>query len=93
MVTPIHYSVDMKNRLVLKGLDLINNRRFLFLAHDTEVIRSFMMITKTTSQAGMVVYSSPRNKDSGHADAAWAILHAMLYEPIKPIQETTVVFG
>jgi len=52
-----------------------------------------MMITRTTAGNGMVIYSSPRNKDSGHADAAWAIMHSMSYEPIRPQQETTVTFG
>jgi len=93
LATPIHYSVDAKNRLVLKALDVINNGRFRFMAHDTEVIRAFMMITRTTAGNGMVIYSSPRNKDSGHADAAWAIMHSMSYEPIRPQQETTVTFG
>jgi uncharacterized protein YjcR len=93
LVTPIHYSVENKNRLVLKALDVINNGRFKFLTSDTEVIRAFMMIIRTTSPNGMVVYSSPRNKESGHADAAWAIMHAMSYEPIRPQQQTTITFG
>lgn len=93
IATPIHYSVENKNRLVLKALDVINNGRFKFLAHDTEVIRSFMMIARTTSNNGMVIYSSPRNKQSGHADAAWSIMHAMAYEPIRPQQQTTITFG
>lgn len=93
LVTPIHYSVENKNRLVLKALDVINNGRFKFLVADTEVIRSFMMITRTTSTNGMVIYSSPRNKESGHADAAWSIMHAIAYESIRPTQQTTVTFG
>jgi uncharacterized protein YjcR len=93
MATPIHYSVENKNRLVLKALDVINNGRFKFLTQDTEVIRSFMMITRTTSTNGVVIYSSPRNKESGHADAAWSIMHAMAYESIRPQQQTTVTFG
>lgn len=93
LATPIHYSVEAKNRLVLKALDVINNGRFRFMAHDTEVIRSFMMIVRTTSTNGMVIYNSPRNKESGHADAAWAIMHAMAYESIRPQLETTATFG
>ena len=90
LATAINYSNDAKNRLVMKALDVIEKKRFRYLSADTEVTRSFLMITRTTSGSGMIIYGSARNKESGHADIAWAIMHGMAYEPLISIAQTTV---
>lgn len=94
LATPIHYSMDMKTQLVMKALDVIENGRIRWLAKDTEIIRSFLMITKTTTGSGLITYASSRSSNVGHADIAWAIMHALIYEPINHNRrKTTVTFS
>lgn len=81
--TPIHYSMEMKTQLVVKVLDVINTGRFEYLAGDNEITRAFLMITKTTTNSGQITYASSRSVESGHADIAWSIMHAFIYEPIN----------
>jgi uncharacterized protein YjcR len=92
--TPIHYSMDMKNQLVVKALDVINTGRFQYLVGDNEITRAFLMITKTTTNSGQITYASSRNVEAGHADIAWAIMHALVYEPINNDgRKSTAVFS
>jgi uncharacterized protein YjcR len=94
MATPIHYSMDMKTKLVVKALDVIENGRFKYKAGDHEITRAFLMITKTTTGSGLITYASNRSTDSGHADIAWSIMHALNYEPINNDgRKTTVTFS
>ncbi|WFP48523.1 terminase family protein [Methylomonas sp. EFPC3] len=81
-VTPIHYSMDMKTKLVVKALDVIENARLKYRAGDHEITRAFLMITKTTTGSGQITYASNRSTEAGHADIAWSIMHALHYEPI-----------
>lgn len=91
--TPINYSVQTKTELVLKALDLITNGKFQYSAADKEVTQAFMMITKTTTPSGQITYAANRSGDTGHADVAWAIMHAFNYEKIAPRKKTTVSFS
>jgi uncharacterized protein YjcR len=93
LATPIHYSMDMKNRLVLKGLDIMENKRFQFLLGDNELIRAFLMIAQKVTDNGSVTYVSNRTSDAGHADIAWSILHGLAYEPIRPRATATATFA
>lgn len=95
LATPIHYSLEMKNRLVVKALDLIGNRRFNFLDSHKQIVTSFLMIKQTISNSsGVITYSTERTVESGHADEAWAIMHAFAYEPLAGKREgTKVTFG
>jgi uncharacterized protein YjcR len=94
LATPIHYSMEMKTRLVVKALDVIENGRFKYKAGDHEITRAFLMITKTTTGSGLITYASSRSVESGHADVAWSIMHALIYEPINNDgRKTTVTFS
>jgi len=93
LATPINYSMEMKTQLVLKALDVINNGRFKYLAGDNEITRAFLMITQTTTGSGHITFSSSRSAESGHADKAWSIMHALNYEPLAPRRKTTVSFS
>jgi uncharacterized protein YjcR len=86
MAQPIHYSLDTKTGLVIKALDVINNNRFKYLAGDHEITRAFLMITQTTTGSGLITYASARSAESGHADVAWSIMHALIYEPLNTNQ-------
>lgn len=91
--TPITYSIPMKTELVLKALQLIENGQFEYSAGDKEVTQAFMMITKTTSPSGQITYAANRSSATGHADVAWAIMHAFNYEKIAPRKKTSVAFS
>jgi len=91
--TPITYSVQMKTELVLKALDIIENGRFQYSAGDKEVTQAFMMITQTTTPNGQITYSANRSNATGHADVAWSIMHAFIYEPLAPRKRTSVSFS
>lgn len=79
--TPLVYSVELKNRLVLKAQSVIRQRRFEFDASLQEVVSAFTSIRKTTTGA-QITYASDRSRDTGHADMAWAIMHALDNEPL-----------
>ncbi len=91
--TPITYSIPMKTELVLKALQIIENGLFEYSAGDKEVTQAFLMITQTTTPSGQITYGANRNNTVGHADVAWAIMHAFNYEKIAPRAKTTVSFS
>jgi hypothetical protein len=79
----IEYSVASKTALVIKGQNVFRAGRIEFDAGWTDVMQAFMAIrpTLTGSQRG-VTYTARRNGEIGHADIAWAILHALSNEPL-----------
>ncbi|MBU2707700.1 terminase family protein [Zooshikella marina] len=79
----INYSVDTKNQLVLKGLDVIRKGRLAFDAEMTDIPHAFLTIKQTTTPSGQITYSANRTQETGHADVAFAILHALFNEPIN----------
>lgn len=82
-VRAIEYSVASKTALVLKGQSVFRQQRIEFDAGWTDVMSAFMAIRPalTGSQRG-VTYIARRNGKVGHADIAWAILHALSNEPM-----------
>ncbi|QSB01983.1 terminase family protein [Methylomonas sp. EFPC1] len=93
-VTPIHYSMEMKTKLVVKALDVIENNRLKYKAGDHEITRAFLMISKTTTGSGQITYASNRSTEAGHADVAWSIMHALQYEPIdNNARKSTATFS
>lgn len=79
--TPIVYSIETKNRLALKAQSIFRQRRFEFDASLHEVVASFTSIRKTTT-GKQTTYDSGRSQQTGHADIAWAIMHAFDNEPL-----------
>jgi uncharacterized protein YjcR len=79
----IEYSVASKTALVIKGQNIFREQRIEFDAGWTDVMQAFMAIrpSLTASQRG-VTYIARRNGAIGHADIAWAILHALSNEPL-----------
>jgi len=79
----IDYSVSTKTALVIKGQNVFRQERIEFDARWSDVMASFMAIRPalTGSQNG-VTYVARRNGQIGHADVAWAILHALSNEPL-----------
>lgn len=84
----IAYSMEVKNRLVLKGKDVIAGGRLEFDAGWTDMAQAFMAIRKTLTASGRsATYDAGRGDDTGHADLAWAVLHALDNEPLEGMGE------
>ncbi|MBB6158505.1 hypothetical protein HDC30_005763 [Pseudomonas sp. JAI115] len=82
-VTPIHYSVETKNVLVLKAQDTIQTRRIEWDASWNDVAAAFLTIKRGTTGSGLITYSAARTDTTGHADIAWAVMHALYNEPLN----------
>ena len=82
MAMPIHYNPLIKNKLVLKATNVINNKRFEFDEAAVTVAASFINIRKKVV-GEQITYATNRTALTGHADIAWAIMHAMIYEPLS----------
>jgi len=80
----ISYNPEVKSRLVMKAQAVIYNGRFEYDAGAKEVAAAFMSIRKTVTASGnAITYSAGRTDESGHADLAWAIMHALDNEPLQ----------
>ncbi|MGO2703873.1 MAG: terminase ATPase subunit family protein [Pseudomonas helleri] len=93
-VTTFSYSPEVKTRLVMKTWDVINKGRLEFDAGWTDLASSMMAIRKTTTASGrQLTYTAGRNDETGHADLAWALMHALHNEPLEgqTAQNTTIL--
>ncbi|MBB5447096.1 MULTISPECIES: terminase large subunit domain-containing protein [unclassified Paraburkholderia] len=91
----LQYSPEVKTRLILKGLSVIGKGRLKFHAGMTDLVQSFMSIRRSMTASGTrLTYTAPRSEDTGHADLAWACLHALDNEPLEGAQRarSTVEF-
>lgn len=77
------YTPEVKTRLVLKAKDVISRARLEFDAGWRDVAGSFMAIRKELTASGrQMTYTAGRTVETGHADLAWAIMHALDNEPL-----------
>ena len=82
-VRAIEYSVATKTALVIKGQSLFRAGRVEFDQGWSDVMQAFMAIRPALTGSGKgVTYTASRNGQIGHADIAWAILHALSNEPM-----------
>ena len=81
--TSIHYSLETKNTLVLKAQDTIQGSRIEWDAGWTDIAQAFLTIKRGTTGSGQITYSASRTEATGHADIAWAIMHALANEPLN----------
>ncbi|WP_027808292.1 terminase large subunit domain-containing protein [Burkholderia cenocepacia] len=83
-VVALNYSPELKNRLVLKGMSVIGKKRLEFDAGMTDLAQSFLSIRRSMTPSGAkMTYTAARNEEIGHADLAWACLHALDNEPLE----------
>lgn len=81
---PINYSVEVKTRMVLKAQNVMNNGRLQFDAGWVDLAQSFMSIKKALTRSGRhLTYHSGHSDEIGHADLAWACMHALDHEPLE----------
>lgn len=87
--TKLLYSPELKTQFVLKAKDVIHKGRLQFDLSWTDVVASFVAIHKTlTNSERAVTYKAERSEETGHADLAWAFMHALHYEPLAIGEET-----
>jgi len=83
-LTTFSYSPEVKVRLVMKAMDVIRNARLQFDAGWTDLAASLMAIRKTMTPSGRhMTFVAGRTDDTGHADLAWALFHAIHNEPLE----------
>lgn len=83
-LTTFSYSPEVKTRLVMKAWDVIHNGRLEFDAGWTDLASSMMAIRKTMTASGrQMTYVAGRTEETGHADLAWALMHALHNEPLE----------
>ena len=79
----IHYSVETKTAMVLKAKNVISSGRLKFDAGWLDVAAAFMAIRPEITKGGTrVTYVASRAGGAGHADLAWAVMHALQFEPL-----------
>lgn len=83
------YDVALKTQMVLQAQQIIRKERLEFDAGWSDLAASFMSIKKELTKSGQqYTYRSGRSKATGHADLAWATMHALQFEPIDgPTEE------
>jgi len=78
----IHYSIDSKAELVQKAISVIAEGRLKFDTEHYDIAHAFLTIRQTTTGTGLVTYVADRTDKTGHADAAFSVMHAMVNEPL-----------
>lgn len=77
------YNPELKTQLVMKAYNLISRGRLEFDAGAVDIAQSFMAIRKTTTGSGRhITFIAGRNGTVGHADLAWAVMHALDKAPL-----------
>jgi uncharacterized protein YjcR len=80
----IRYDRNTKNQLVLKAADVVGSQRIEWDKDLKEIPASFMAIRHTTTQSGnAMTFVADRSPETGHAEAFWAITHALHNEPLN----------
>ena len=81
-IVSIHYSAESKAELVTRGIDIFHNRRIELDAGRTDLAKALMTIYQTSADGGTITYKARRTNTTGHADLAFALLHALSFEPL-----------
>jgi len=86
----ITYSVETKARMVLKAKHLISRRRVEWDAGQTDIPLAFLAIRQTMTPTGrQMTFQASRSDTTGHADVAWAIMHALDRVDFRDFEDTT----
>jgi uncharacterized protein YjcR len=89
-VARYRYDVALKSRMVMQAQQIMRKGRLEFDAGWSDVAQSFMAIKRALTAGGhQMTYHSGRNKKTGHADLAWATMHALHHEPIDGLADDT----
>ncbi|WP_227369825.1 terminase large subunit domain-containing protein [Halomonas sp. M20] len=84
LVERYRYTPELKSTMVMQAQQIVRKNRLEFDAGWADLAQSFMAIKKELTASGrQFTYTSGRNKQTGHADLAWATMHALHKEPIE----------
>ncbi len=81
-ITAIHYGLQTKTALVLKTQDVIHSGRLEWDFRESDIPAAFLTIKQESTKNGGITYVADRTKSTGHADVAFAIMHALYNEPL-----------
>ena len=74
----LNYSVELKNRLVLKTKQVIQNAQIEYDTCWNDLTLALMSISKEVTPSGkQVSYQTSRTDETGHGDVAWALMNAL----------------
>lgn len=83
-LTTFSYSPEVKTQLVLKAMDVVRSGRLEYDAGWLDLTQSLMSIKKTlTISQRQMTFTASRSEEIGHADLAWALMHALHNEPLE----------
>lgn len=94
-VIGVNYNLEIKAMMVLKMLNVIKHKRLEFDAGNSEFIMSMLGIKRDlTPKSKQITYVADRSEETGHSDIAWAVMQAIIQEPIDESidDETTLEF-
>jgi uncharacterized protein YjcR len=94
----IDYSLPVKAAMVLKLKNVISNRRIEWDSGWIDLAQALMSIrAELTKAQTQITYVASRSEGTGHADLAWALMHAVFNEPLDAgdpdAQRAKVSFG
>lgn len=78
--TAINYGQQIKTNLVLKAQSIIGEGRIAWDSCHSDIAAAFMMIKRAATGGGGMTFYAERSSTTGHADVAWAIMHALINE-------------
>ena len=82
-VTRYRYTPDLKSAMVRQTQHIIRKQRLQFDAGAHDITQAFTAIKRTlTKSSTQITYKAGRNQHTGHSDIAWAIMHALHFEPL-----------
>ncbi|MGL4223106.1 MAG: terminase large subunit domain-containing protein, partial [Shewanella sp.] len=83
-VTDIQYNPSVKIRMVMKTQDVMNKSRLEFDAGWKDLAQAFMSIRRAVTTGGrMPTFEAGRSEETSHADIAWAVMQALIHEPLE----------
>ncbi|WP_435639354.1 terminase large subunit domain-containing protein [Carnimonas bestiolae] len=82
-LTRYRYTPDSKAAMVRQAQHIIRRGRLQYDSGDSDITQAFSAIKRVpTSSGSAITIKSSRSNEHGHADLAWATMHALHFEPL-----------
>ena len=79
----LNYNIDLKERMVLKALAIIDKLRLEMDMGETDLVRAFLSIKRAlTKSQKSITFETSRTQATGHGELAWATMNVLINEPI-----------
>ena len=79
-VVPIYYSPEIKNEMAVTSRRIMEEGRLEYEAGDRFITNSFLAIKQTGTDGGRITIRAGRTAETGHAEGAWAGMHALQFD-------------